>query len=1840
MAIVGIGCHLPGGALTPELYWELLRGETDATRVVPETRWHAAKYYDPNPKKVGKMTTRRGGFLSEIDQFDPQFFGISPREANLVDPQQRLLLRTTWEALEDGGISADSLAGTDVGVFVGGFTLDYQLLQNHGRTSRYRFKTHSATGMMMTMLANRISFAFDFRGPSMTVDTACSSSLVAVHLAAQAIWNGECDLAIAGGVNAIVGPNTAIAESKSGFLAPDGRCKAFDEAADGYARGEGGAVVVIKPTAHALRDGDSIYAQILGTAVSQDGHTDGITVPSSDAQAAAITTALRRAGVQPNDVGYVEAHGTGTPVGDPIEIRALANALASERQTTDPLVIGSVKTNIGHLEAGAGVAGLIKAALVVKHGYIPANLHLHNPSAQIPWEQLCIEIPRTGRPFPETARRVAGVNSFGFGGTNAHVVLAEPPIPSRIDVPDRSLRLPLAVLPISARAEDALAVTARQLAEHIGAHPDLTLLDLGYTLSQRRAHLNYRRTLVADSISDARQQLQSLADAGHITATRTGTSAPKLAFVCTGMGPQWWRMCRGLLDEYPAFAESIRRSDRELSRHTGWSLIDELRADESRSRMGQTDVAQPANFAIQVALAEQLREVGIIPDAMIGHSAGEVAAHYLSGILTFEQAVHVVYHRSRLQQRTSGQGRMLAVGLSAEDFVDTIDDAARNAVGSTISIAAVNGPSTVTVAGEGELLGQIARHLEDAGVFNRFLSGKVPYHTHFMDAIKDELVNAFKELQPGPATTALYSTVTGEQLQGYGDAAGYWWQNTRATVLFEPAIRRMLQDGYSHFVELGPHPVLVSSLFEIAAAQRSDAVVLAAQRRDEDAGRALMNCVGALHCHGHPVQWDTFYPREYARLVKLPSYPWQSKRYWNETQEAAEDLHYNPVHPLLGQPVSGIHPTWEVELNTATLPFLAEHTVQGSVLVLGAVYVEMALAAAEATYGSTEYCVDQLRLLRAVILDDTCDPVLRTTLNRDTGCLEFAAFTATTSGDVKWMLTATAELNRLPSPDPVAKPGASPVTTTVDGDEFYTRSQAVGFSYGEALQSIAGIVCGDGWATAEILAPEWIAGDVDKYRFHPVLIDGAFQSVIGTTLLDREGNEDAYLPVHIRRSAIYRSPPRRMTAQITVVSATKDGIESDITLLGDDGELVAVFTGFTLQALSEKSNLSPEQVDKGLYELEWVERSEPAATEAITPPDNLSWLVFLDSGGVGTALADQLRRSGHRVRAVLRQDVTALSKVGGGYALNPRQPEQIDRLIEAQLDSDGELAGIVNCWPLDIRAKPDGHQPDGRSEIDESLGVFTILHLVKALADHDAAKPRLYVLTANAQPVLGSELLSVDQAAVWGLGRVVGHQEFVDRWGGLIDIDAAHDATDLASRICEHILAGSPEDQIALRGTTTFVPRLRPAAHLAPAFPTKLTPDATYVVTGGAGALGRTVATYLAERGARHITLLSRREIPPRDQWSLLSKEHRHYETVRAIRKIERLGGCVTTASVDITDAAQVDGWLRDHTRNGGRPIRGLVHSAGSVDDRLLVNMTESDFTSVMAPKVTGTRVLHNALRGHDLEFFVMFGSAGSVIASPGQGNYAAANAFLDTFAHFRRAQGLPALTIGWGPWSVGMVEELKLEKLYAQRGIDLITPSAGTAILDRLITQDMPTVVAITADWARARRAALGAKLPPMFAELGITESSSETIDSDLSALDFLAKLPTAERHEVVVGSVQQIAAAVFEIAATEIGADDALDDLGLDSLMAMDFRLRVNATFAIDLPLLELLRGVSVNSVATRILSELRFDDADPDSAASAATEPDATDDGVDRMVEQLSEAELRQLLAELEKQDEALS
>ncbi len=1071
IAIVGIGCRFPGGANTPAAFWDLLCAGVDATRELPADRWEVRKFYDPADSKLGKMNTFRGGFLDRIDEFDAHFFGIAPREAVWLDPQQRLLLATAWEAMEDAGVVPARLAGSDTGVFVGGFTLDYQLLQNYGVYSRYELQSHSATGMMMTMLANRLSYTFDLRGPSLTVDTACSGSLVAVHLAAQAIWNRECSMALAGGVNVMIAPNMTIAESKGGFLSPDGRCKTFDASANGYARGEGAGVVVLKPMSEALRDGDPIYALISGSAVSQDGHSNGITVPNGDSQQAAMRAAYQRAGVAPHQIQYVEAHGTGTPVGDPIEATAIGRVLCEGRPDGDRVRVGSVKTNIGHLEAAAGVAGLIKTALALKHGQIPGQLHFAEPNPAIAFDRLQIEVQTRLGDWPEASgRRYAGVNSFGFGGTNAHVVLEEPPArparPATTRQPDPRRRL----IPLSARSPEALTAMAGSFADVL-ADGAVDLIDTGHTSALRRSHHDHRLAVVASTADEAADRLRAVGAANGAKGVASGRvlpgGRPKIAFVFTGMGPQWWAMARELFDTEQVFHDAVRRCDRELAKYCGYSLVDELLATEDESRMAETEVAQTANFAVQVGLAALWRSWGIEPDGIVGHSTGEVAAQYLAGVLSFEDAITVNYYRSSLQQRATGTGRMLAVGLTPE----TLDKAVADA-GPLVSVAAINSPSAVTLSGDAAILEGMAAQLETFGVFHRFLNVKVPYHSHCMDPLRDDLLAGLKDLNPASAQIPLYSTVTGTRIDGRGANAHYWWQNVRATVLFAAAVREMLADGYTHFVEIGPHPVLAGSIRELAAEQQIEALVVPSLRRDEPDAAVMLGSLGALYCNGQDVNWKLFYGAKGGH-VPLPAYPWQLKRYWNESLEAQEDRHYTEVHALLGQRVSASQPSWEREINDRVLPYLADHRVQGTTLVPGAALIEMVLAAAQDVYGDGGYAVEDLEFRKALVLSDADDPRVRTTLHQESGRVEIAGYTATPSGDRTWTVHATAQLSRLgPAPgrhDLDAE--RARCDREVARDEFYARSRQMGFEYGPAFQAVQSIVSGPRSAVGRVTDP-------------------------------------------------------------------------------------------------------------------------------------------------------------------------------------------------------------------------------------------------------------------------------------------------------------------------------------------------------------------------------------------------------------------------------------------------------------------------------------------------------------------------------------------------------------------------------------------------------------------------------------------------------------------------------------------------------------------------------------------------------------------------------------------------
>ncbi|PSB25824.1 type I polyketide synthase [Stenomitos frigidus] len=870
IAIIGIGCRFPGSD-SPEAFWQLIQFGKDAIQSVPRDRWRS----QVEPSAANKLSNVQGGFLDQIDGFDSQFFGIAPREADRIDPQHRLLMEVAWEALEAAGQSIAQLAGSETGVFMGISSQDYAQLQSHTAEA----SAYTATGNAHSMAANRLSYLLNFQGPSMAVDTACSSSLVAVHLACQSLRTGECDLALVGGVNLMLSPTLTIALSQAGMLSPDGRCKTFDASADGYGRGEGCGVVVLKPLKRAIEAGDTILAVIKGSAVNQDGLSNGLTAPNGLAQQRVMQKALQKAGVRPDEIGYVEAHGTGTALGDPIELSALKAVLMDGRSPEQRCAIGSVKTNIGHLEAAAGIAGLIKTVLALQHRQIPPHLHLETLNPKISLEETPFWIP-TALVSWAGDRRLAGVSSFGFGGTNAHVVLSEAP-PTDIER-KQAPTMPLAqLLPLSARSPVALQALALSYRSFLLSETArrLPLSDICYTASVRRSHHPYRLPVVGHSHTEMVEHLDAfLQDANSIEepidSSRQSHSLnqPPIVFVFSGQGPQWWAMGRELLEREPVFQAALQQCDALFYDCASWSLLHELTADEASSRLQETAIAQPILFALQVALAALWQSWGVVPEAVVGHSMGEVAAAYVSGALNLPDAVQVIFHRSRLLQRLAGSGRMATVDLPLAAVKPLLQDHPN------LSIAAVNSPTATVLSGDVIALESLAQTLEQQNITCRFLPVNYAFHSWQVDPLQDELVHALQAIQPRPITVSLFSTVTGQRVDGQTLDASYWSRNLRSPVLFQAAMEALIQTEPSWFVEIGPHPVLRTAIAQCLQPHQRLGMMLPSLRRGQPERATLLQSLGVLYRQGYPVAWNRLYPT--GQCVSLPTYPWQRQRHW------------------------------------------------------------------------------------------------------------------------------------------------------------------------------------------------------------------------------------------------------------------------------------------------------------------------------------------------------------------------------------------------------------------------------------------------------------------------------------------------------------------------------------------------------------------------------------------------------------------------------------------------------------------------------------------------------------------------------------------------------------------------------------------------------------------------------------------------------------------------------------------------------------------------------------------------------------------------------------------------
>lgn len=1181
IAIIGTACRLPGNVSNIEEFWEFLKEGGDAVGEIPKERWSWQFHYDKNQDKSGKSYVNRGSFLStDIEAFDAAFFDISPREAALLDPQQRLLLELTFEALEDAVGDVNKLQGSQTGVYVGCFMQD-NLLTQMGPGAKSQVGTYTAVSSTMTMVSNRLSYVFDLKGPSFTLDTACSSSLVAVHQACLGLRSGDCNLAIAGGVSIMFRPEIMMMMSKGHFLAADGRSKTFSANADGYGRGEGAGLVVLKRLQDAIADGDNIQGIILSSGVNQDGNSEGITVPNEIAQIALASKVYQEGAIDPVDITYLEAHGTGTPVGDPIEMRAMGTSIGQTRSKGDkPLIVGSVKAGIGHLEAAAGITGLLKALLVAKHDHIPPQAWLDselNPA--IDFAGLNIQIADKYQRLPKSrnGRSYIAVNSFGYGGTNAHAVLCAPDLSIRQQAATEEPHAkPRFRLYISGASESACEGYARIYLDMFAKASPEEILNICRNAAQKTG-LEFRWVISADSAEELVGKLQQTVNGSRVNGVNKGRNNDQQnpVFVFSGMGPQWWEMGQQLFDSEPVFAETLKQADKIFMEISGWSILAEMMRSEAESRMSETVIAQTANFMIQIGIVELLRSWGVTPAAVIGHSVGEVSSAYISGILSLRDALTVSYHRGRTQAKTAGTGSMLATGLGVAEAERVIAPYAGE-----VSIAGINSAKNTTLAGDEACIDAIASMLEIQGVFARKLRVEVPYHSAGMDPILNELRDCLKDLSPNAPKLPVYSTVTGKEGTDVGlFDNNYWCDNVRHPVYFKDAIESICDDGYETFLEIGPHPVLTGYIKEIMLSQGSKGICINTLKRKENENTQLSEVLAALWSNGVDIDFQSYLGAP-KHKIKLPAYPWQRKNHWHEDKYARIVRQGWPDSPiLLGYRTADPIATWHSELSNSVIPWLVDHKVGQRTVFPGAGYLEIFLAVLEEhNKTASEYVLRNIRFHRALVLADGECTVTKTIADH-AGKLSIYAGISTRSDE--WSLHGSAELITGKFSVPFITPTLSmdfADFTEIDVKVLYQRLQKLGLDYGKTFQSIKRLQMRKTLALIDLSVE-----DSCEHYIHPALLDGAFQSMLALN-----ESELAYLPVGIKQIRFYERIGKKCQALLEITEHTERRINANVTLMVD-GKVCCEVIDIRCDAIQLVSNSIPSAIDTATYRTTWFE---------------------------------------------------------------------------------------------------------------------------------------------------------------------------------------------------------------------------------------------------------------------------------------------------------------------------------------------------------------------------------------------------------------------------------------------------------------------------------------------------------------------------------------------------------------------------------------------------------------------------------------------------------------------------
>ncbi|HNI73175.1 MAG TPA: SDR family NAD(P)-dependent oxidoreductase, partial [Accumulibacter sp.] len=1155
VAITGYSFRLPG--TTADTYWQDLLNGRDLVGEVPADRWTPDTFLHPRKNHPGTSYTFSAGSIGDIAHFDAGFFGISPREAALMDPQQRLLLEMSWEAIENAGIAPSRLRGSDCGVYIGLASLDYSFRMADDLAV---VDAATATGNTASIAANRISYVFDLRGPSMAIDTACSSSMVAFHQACRAILSGETGLALTGGISLHLHPYGFLSFAKASMLSPNGRCRVFDASGDGYVRSEGGGMFLLKNYEQALADGDPILAVVAGSAVNTDGRKSGLTVPSAQAQAALLEKTYAQAGIDPLAIDYLEAHGTGTAVGDPIETHALGEALGRRRPADRPLPIGSVKSNMGHLETASGVAGLIKALYCLQYRTVPATIGVETKNPAIDFAGWNLTVVDRNLPLPSTGKLIIGVNSFGFGGANAHVILESPP--ERPELLTSTGKVPPGELPliVSARTGAALKVAAADLAEFLDQQAPNTFYGVAYNAFAHREWHDHRLVVFAEHAQMAVTALREFAaaaapDESTASSGTVLTNARGAVFLYSGNGSQWAGMGRRLLAEAPVFRQTVREVDALFQKHADYSLEDELTGKNGDDRYQFTEIAQPALFAVQVGITQMLRQRGLSPVAVVGHSVGEVAAAWAAGALTLAEAVEVIYQRSRLQGLTKGAGAMSAVALGQEAGEKLLRDLA---LADSLVVAGVNSSRGVTVAGQPEQLAVLEAALSAQQISWKRLDLDYAFHSPAMDGIETEIRSVLSHLQPAATTIPFISTVSGGALPGQRLDAEYWWLNVRQPVRFAAAIDGLVDEGMNLFVEIGPHPILRSYASDGLHDRQIEGRVIPTLRKDDESPLHIWRAAEQSMIAGANIDWLRFFPSPGQR-IRLPNYPWQRERYWHPvTSEAMGLLYRRKLHPLLGYPLPQQALLWENQLDTAILPVLADHVVGEATVFPGAGFAELALGAGLVWRDAPVVAVEELEIRSPLVLNEAHSSVIRTRIEPQDGSLTISSRQLLT--DDPWTVHAVARLLGETSDSSLNEnlPALPKRAADFDAVDHADLTRSVGIAYGPAFQCIERGWCEGNSVFGVLRVPPVLDGQMTSMHLHPALLDGAFQLVfqlLRETAAENQGI--AYVPSKLGRLTFRAGQPPPAYARATLLRYSPRSLQAEFVLFAADGQAIA-----------------------------------------------------------------------------------------------------------------------------------------------------------------------------------------------------------------------------------------------------------------------------------------------------------------------------------------------------------------------------------------------------------------------------------------------------------------------------------------------------------------------------------------------------------------------------------------------------------------------------------------------------------------------------------------------------------